>query len=277
MDTTITYDKVVALVTNPPSIAPRPNFTNLHNLQRHIQHALQCLSCPQGNILGWVGFIMARPMYALLTMSPFWLPTDTRPLAIYYLPPMPIVNGLGTPILNAAGQPTFVAQPTIRQAEQATINAHFSHARNYLLSYMNIQWAVYNILDDNIDDAFKVSNDPNLVGWNPAMKLCDIFNKITTTYGRPTPTALLQNDTLFRSVYSPQDASEVLFCGIKDCQEVQILGDDPITPQQLLNNAVCLLLQCGLYTHNFEDWDQKLPTKKIWTNLMTFVQECYMR
>ncbi len=57
----------------------------------------------------------------------------------------------------------------------------------------------------------------------------------------------------------------------------QILVDDPYTPQQLLNNAVRILLQCGLYTCNFEDWDQKLLAEKIWTNLKTFIQECYTR
>jgi hypothetical protein len=80
------------------------------------------------------------------------------------------------PVLDAAGQPMFFAQPTITRAEQATINARFSRARNYWLSYMNIQWAVYNVLDDNINDIFKVSNDPNLVGWNLAIELCNIFN-----------------------------------------------------------------------------------------------------
>jgi len=80
---------------------------------------------------------------------------------------------------------------------------------------------------------------------------------------------------LFQSVYSPQDAPEVLFRRIEDCQEVQILGEDPCTMQQLLNNAVHLLLQCGLYTHDFDDWDRKIASDKIWTNLKTFVQECY--
>ncbi len=96
-------------------------------------------------------------------------------------------------------------------------------------------------------------------------------------YRRPTPAALLQNDTLFWSVYSPQDAPEVLFHCIEDCQEVQILGEDPYTAQQLLNNAVRLLLQCGLYSRDFEDWDRKTASNKIWTNLKTFVQECYTR
>jgi hypothetical protein len=106
------------------------------------------------------------------------------------------------------------------------------------------------------------------------MEVQEIFDQITSTYGRPTPVALLQSDTLFRSVYSPQDAPEVLFPRIKDCQEVQILGEDPYTAQQLLNNAVRLLLQCGLYGHAFEDWDHKIASNKIWTNLKTLVQEC---
>jgi hypothetical protein len=134
---------------------------------------------------------MARPMYALLKTSPFRLPTDPVSLAIYFPPPMPIVDGVGAPVLNAAGQPTFVAQPTITQAEQATIDICFSHARNYWLSYMNIRRAVYNVLDDNIHDTFKVSNDPNLVGWNLAMELCNIFDQIMTTYGHPMPAAVL--------------------------------------------------------------------------------------
>ena len=77
------------------------------------------------------------------------------------------------------------------------------------------------------------------------------------------------------SVYYPQDVPAVLFLSIKDCQEVQILVEDPYTAQQLLNNAVWLLLQCGIYKHYFEDWDRKTAADMIWTNLKTFVQECY--
>jgi hypothetical protein len=107
------------------------------------------------------------------------------------------------------------------------------------------------------------------------METREMFDQIMATYGRPTLAALLQNNMLFRSVYSPQDAPEVLFRRIEDCQEVKILGEDPYTAHQLLNNAVHLLLQSGLYTHAFEDWDRKIATDKIWMNLKIFVQECY--
>ena len=247
MDNVISYDEIVALVANPPSLAPRPNFTNLRNLRRHIQHALMRVSCPQSNILGWAGLIMSRAMYGLLTTTPFRLPMDLGPLAIYYPNKIPIVDTQGDPVRDAMGEPTYQAQPAIGRAEQATIDVSFKRGKNYWKSYMNIRRAVFNCLDDGIDDAFKVSNDPTLTGWNASMEPRDMFDQITATYGRPTPAALLQNDTLFRSVYSPQDAPEVLFQRIEDCREVQILGEDPYTAQQLLNNAVCLLLQTGLY------------------------------
>jgi hypothetical protein len=83
--------------------------------------------------------------------------------------------------------------------------------KNYWESYMNIRRAEYNCLDDNINNAFKVSNNPALIGWNPLMEPREIFGQIMATYGHPTPSALLQNDMLFWSVYSPQDAPEVLF------------------------------------------------------------------
>jgi hypothetical protein len=49
MDTLITFDEVVALIANPPTLAPRPNFAYLRALQHHLQRALQRLSCPQSN------------------------------------------------------------------------------------------------------------------------------------------------------------------------------------------------------------------------------------
>jgi hypothetical protein len=109
------------------------------------------------------------------------------------------------------------------------------------------------------------------------MEIMEILSQITTTYGCPTPNALLQKDMLFCSAYLPADAPETLFRRIEDCQEVQLLGKDKHTPKQLLNNAIRLLLQCGLYTCNFEDWDRKPKADQVWTELKTFIQEAYTR
>ena len=73
--------------------------------------------------------------------------------------------------------------------------------------------------------------------------------------------------TLPKCIYFPNNAPEVLSHWIEQCQEIQTLGEDPYTPIQLLNNAIWLLLRCGLYQRNFEEWDHKIPTEKIWINL----------
>ena len=216
-------------------------------------------------------------MYGLLTTTPFWLPMNPGPLAIYYSTKIPIVDTQVDPVLDQTGEPTYQAQPAIGRAEQTTINASFNRGKNYWKSYMNIQRAVFNCLDDGMNDAFKVSNNPALTGWNALMEPREIFDQIMATYRRPTPAALLQNDMLFRSVYSPQDTPKVLFRCIKGCQEVQILGEDPYMAQQLLNDVVRLLLQTGLYTRDFEDWDRKIAADEIWTNLKMFIQKACTR
>jgi hypothetical protein len=102
-----------------------------------------------------------------------------------YPPPVAIIDAQGAPVLDAAGLRTYHAQPTIEHAAHATIDAQFKCAKNCYDSYLNIRRAVFNILDDNIDDAFKVSNDPALVGWNQSMEPREMFDQITATYGKP--------------------------------------------------------------------------------------------
>ena len=46
---------------------------------------------------------------------------------------------------------------------------------------------------------------------------------------------------------------------------------------QLLNNAIRLLLGCGLYQRDFEEWDRKTAADKVWINLKPFIQEAYQR
>ncbi len=95
----------------------------------------------------------------------------------------------------------FVPLPVLDPATQTTIDASFVWACNYWLSYQNIKQARYNMLDNNINNAFKFSPNPNLTGWNPLIEIIKIMDQFVTTYGWSTPIVLLQNDTLFCSVY----------------------------------------------------------------------------
>ena len=83
------------------------------------------------------------------------------------------------------------------------------------------------------------------------MSVRDILNQLSSIYGQPTPAAMGINDATFCGVYSAAYAPEVLFRRIKDCAEIVILGRNPYTDCQLLQNAIHLLLTTGLYVRAF--------------------------
>ena len=67
----------------------------------------------------------------------------------------------------------------------------------------------------------------------------------------------------------------MLFYRIKQCQEIQILAQDPYTPTQIINNAVHLLQQSGIFPlKEFHTWDA--ITLKTYPALKTIIHEAYI-
>jgi len=52
-------------------------------------------------------------------------------MAIYYPPPVEIVDAEGDPVLDVAGNPTYQDSPDIPQAAQSCIDAQFKQVKNY--------------------------------------------------------------------------------------------------------------------------------------------------
>jgi hypothetical protein len=141
----------------------------------------------------------------------------------------------------------------------------------------NIKHACFTALDASINDAFKVSNDPNIQGWHRGMRVPDIFNQLSATYGQPTPVVLEANNHIFRSPTSAADTPKVLFRHIKECAKKALLGQNPYTDKQLITNRIHLLLTTGLYVRAFEDWDQLLEPNKTWIELGWMIQDAFQR
>jgi hypothetical protein len=183
--------------------------------------------------------VMARELYSLLTNVPFHLPTNPGAAAIYVR-------------ARAMGQP--VDNTPLWRMEQASIDTLFNRRKHYFLSMQNIKCPCFTAIDASIKDAFKVSNDPNVQGWYAGMRVIDILDQLSLTYGQPTPPALESNDHIFQtSPTSAANAPEVLFCCIKECAEKALLGQNPYTDKQLIANTIRLLLTTGLYVRAFED------------------------
>ena len=141
----------------------------------------------------------------------------------------------------------------------------------------NIVCVCFTALDGSINDAFKVSNDPNVQRWHGGMRVIDILNQLSLIYGQPTPAFFKANNHIFRSPTSAADAPEVLSRRIKECAKKALFGQNPCTDQQLITNTTCLLLTTGLYIHAFEDWDQLAKSAKTWIELRQLMQDTCQR
>ena len=250
MDTLIEFDEVVGFLKNPPSLEPRPDFTKIRALRKHIVTALAQLQCPQDPIHGWSGLALDPAAYQLLTGQAFVVPLSPGDTAVY---------------------PQWAAPNEAR-----TIDATFTRNKNYFLSYVNIHRACFRMLDANTGAQFKVSNSPALTGWNATMSVLDILTQLQDSYGQPDMMTLFQNEALFRNKMAPGDSPETLFYRLEQCQEIQVIGNVPFSTEQIILNAVRILMGANILpTKDFDTWDA-IPNK-TYPALKSFMQAAYSR
>jgi hypothetical protein len=189
-------------------------------------------------------------LYALIEPVPFAVP----------------VNPGATPVYQNFSPPAVMKM----------VDYAFEQNKNYFLSCMNINRACFRMLDDSVPIQLKVSNVPTLTGWNASMSIQEILTQLKTAYGKPTPMALHNNDLLFRSPMATNDAPELLFYRIEQCQEIATLAGDPYTQMQIINTAVRILMQAQvLPSKEFDTWEQ--TPNNMYLGLKTFIHEAYTR
>jgi hypothetical protein len=250
MNSLITYKEAAEFLKNPPTMLPRPDFSKLQALWKHMTQALKQLVCPQSQIHGWTGLVMDPGLYALIKPVPFAVP----------------VNPGATPVYQKFSPPAVM-----KMVDYASkLN------KNYFLSYMNINRTCFRMLDDSVPIQFKVSNIPTLTGWNMSMSIQEILTQLERAYSKPTLMALHNNDLLFRSPMATNDAPKLLFSRIEQCQEIATLAGDPYTQMQIIKTVVCILMQAQvLPLKEFDTWKQ--TPNKTYPRLKTFIHEAYTR
>ncbi len=108
------------------------------------------------------------------------------------------------------------------------------------------------------------------------MTVRSILEQFEVSYSKPDTMSLFQNYTLFCSPFPATKAPEMLFYRIEQCQEIQTIAQDPYTPKQIINNAIHLLMQSGIFPlKGFDTWEP-MPVKS-YPILKTFIHEAYSR
>jgi hypothetical protein len=262
MNAIISYDTIMSLLANLPSLDPRPNFFNLHALRTHFARALKKVPCPQSAVNGWASAVLAPAIYALIGTNPFnWRinPRTAVPDFLAHFATLPDgTHGAALPYLRK---------------EILTITAEHTLNKNYYKSSVNVCRACFDVLNAHITNAYKMApaTTPSTIGWNSTMLPNKIFKQLMLTYGKPTPDTMHHNNLTFIAAYNPKDPPELLFKHCTNCQEIVIIAKVPYTAEQLLMNIVDLFTHASIYTHDMDNWECKPDADKMYVNLQPFI------
>jgi hypothetical protein len=157
------------------------------------------------------------------------------------------------------------------RTEQETVDTAFARQKHYFHLMQNIKRACFTALDASINNTFKVSNNPTIIGWHAGMSVQEILDQLYNIYSQPTLAAMELNNVAFRSQYYAANAPKVFFRHNKNCAKIAMLGQNPYTDCQLINNAIRLLLTTGLYQRSFEERGRLLPTAQTWIALQALI------
>ncbi len=73
---------------------------------------------------------------------------------------------------------------------------------------------------------------------------------------------------------APTDSPEMLFYRIEQCQEIQFIGKLPYSDEQIIANAVRILIQANISPlKEFDTWEAMTP--KTYPAPKTFIHEAY--
>jgi hypothetical protein len=266
MNTIISYDMIMSLVVNPPSLDPCPNFFNLRALQTHFARALKKVPCPQSAVNGWARAVLVPAMYALIDTNPF----------NWRINPRTAVPGFPARFATLPDGTQGAALPYSCQ-EILTITAEHTLNKNYCKTGVNVCRACFDVHDTHIADVYKTApaTAPSTIGWNSTMLPNEIFEQLMSTYGEPTPNAMHQNNLAFIAAYNPKDPPKLLFRHCTGCQEITIIARIPYTAKQLLMNVVDLFMRAGIYARDINNWECRPDANKMYINLHPFIQAAY--
>jgi hypothetical protein len=227
-----------------PKIEGTPDFESLSNLRHLIKaNAATVPSNNGGGQHGYLGIATSAAIYATISPSAFTIPANPGPQ--HTLPG-------GT--------------PTAAQISH-TIRVHTENLRVWR-EYNNIHQALKTTLLNSIEPIYVRAKKDRHIGF-ANISLRELFAFLFEAYGQITPQALMQTTARLTAPWDPTTPFEHLIDQVEDTMELADAGNQPFSPNQVVNTAYTLVFNTGLYFDECKEWDKQQTTDKTLTNFKT--------
>eukprot|EP00956_Cyclotella_meneghiniana_P021067 scaffold37874_cov42-Cyclotella_meneghiniana.AAC.11 len=225
----ITYDEAREIIGVLPSVAPRPNATNLRNLSEHLERKVQTIPAPQQSPeYRYRGMVQPAAVYALRTNTPWqdWEDPGAHPAA------------------------------AATTAEQNNIRAIYDANKAVYDSQQNVRRAINDALNNAIPNAFRkpAGNQMGTKVFTVSNSPRAILDGLRAKYGICSPNEKTANNQQFDEGWNPNDPIEMLFDRLKECYIFSILNKPQFTIEQLIDKAIIAIRRTGLYKRALLEW-----------------------
>ena len=231
----ITFEEAKAIIDTLPSLAPRPNASNIRQLTEHLEQRLQTIPSTQAPEYGYLGMVMPEPIYALRTQNPWmdWADPGAHPAA---------------------------ANTT---AQQNNIRAIYDANKAVYDSNQNIRRAVNEALNLAVPNAFRkpAANQIGTKVYTIRDSPREILDNLRTKYGTCTPNEKTANNIRFDQPWDPTEPIEALFNHLEECYIFLIMAKPPFTLDQVIDKAIIAIQRTGLASTKPHYWNGKVLMK----------------
>ena len=227
-----------------PKIEGTPDFESLSNMRHLIKANAATVPCNNGGGQhGYLGIATSAAIYATISVEPFTIPPNPGPQ-----PEIP------------DGTPT-AAQIAL------TIRIHTESLRCWR-EYNNVHQALKTTLLNSVEPLYVRALKDRHIGF-ANISLRELFAFLFEAYGQISPQDLMHTTERLTTAWDPTTPFETLIDQVEDTMELADAGNQPFSPNQIVNTAYTLVFNTGLYFDECKDWDKKEPADKTWTNFKT--------
>jgi hypothetical protein len=228
-----------------PKLEGTPDFESLSTIRHLIKaNAATVPSNNGGGQHGYLGISTSSAIYATISPTAFTIPPNPGPQPI-----LPAGNATAAQISHA-------------------IRVHTESLREWR-EYNNVHQALKITLLKSIEPIYVRALKDRHIGF-ANISLRELFAFLFDAYGQITPQALMQTTARLTTPWDPTTPFEHLIDQVEDTMELADAGNQPFSPNQVVNTAYTLVFNTGLYFDECKEWDKKDPADKTWTEFKTY-------
>ena len=249
MTSSVTLEEAQRLIGTLPTLSPRPNATNIRNLEVALFDALEGIPSHQSPEYGYKGMAQQALEYALDVAVPW------------------------TDVANPG--PHRIADGTLDVQQQRDADAIFEAHTAVWKSQDNVQRASISALNLAVPKKYKRTNGIGTSNYKTNQSVRNILAGLRDLYGVPTPDEKTNNERRFSAGWQPGEPIEELIDRLEDCYVKSIVMKPPFTMEQMLDKAKSAVQRTGLYATAMLEWDAILEANATWPEFKIHFAEAY--